>query len=92
MNTNDITERYREDPADPRVLEERRIDAILHVTPAHAPPNEALIKLIAQAVNQSRDPRVKSKYLNRYPNQKAYPTQKPYPNQKPYPKSTKPKP
>jgi hypothetical protein len=59
MNTNDITERYREDPADPRVLEERRIDAILHVTPAHAPPNEALIKLIAQAVNQSRDPRVK---------------------------------
>jgi len=59
MNTNDITERYREDPADPRVLEERRIDAILHVTPANAPPNEALIKLIAQAVNQSRDPRVK---------------------------------
>ena len=62
MNTNDITERYREDPNDPRVLEERRIDAIIHVTPADQPPNKALFNLITQAVNQSRDPRIRSEY------------------------------
>ena len=62
MNTSDITERYREDPNDPRVLEERRIDCILHVTPAGSPPNKALFKLINQAVNQSKDPRVQSEY------------------------------
>jgi len=62
VNTNDITERYREDPNDPRVLEGRRIDAIIHVTPANHSPNKALFNLITQAINQSRDPRIRSKY------------------------------
>jgi hypothetical protein len=59
VNTNDITERYREDPNDPRVLEGRRIDAIIHVTPANESPNKALFSLITQAINQSRDPRIR---------------------------------
>lgn len=59
MNTNDITERYREDPNDPRVLEERRIDAIIHVTPADRPRNEALFNLVTRAVNNSKDPRIR---------------------------------
>jgi len=59
LNTNDITERYREDPADPRVLEERRIDAIIHVTPANQPPSQAIFKLISQALNQSKDQRIR---------------------------------
>ena len=63
MNIQDITERYREDPEDPRVLANRKIDAIIHVTPANQKPDMALFKLIRMAVNKSKDPCIKSKNL-----------------------------
>jgi len=59
MNIQDITERYREDPEDPRVLANRKIDAIIHVTPANQKPDMALFKLIRMAVNKSKDPCIK---------------------------------
>jgi len=62
MNIQDITERYREDPEDPRVLANRKIDAIIHVTPANQKPDMALFKLIRMAVNKSKDPCIKSKH------------------------------
>ena len=64
MNIQDITERYREDPEDPRVLANRKIDAIIHVTPANQKPDMALFKLIRMAVNKSKDPCIKSKHYS----------------------------
>ena len=61
MNIQDITERYREDPADVRILRDRKIDAIIHVTPADEKPDLALFDLIKTAVNKSKDPCIKSK-------------------------------
>lgn len=59
MNIQDITERYREDPADIRLLHERKIDAIIHVTPASEKPDHKLFELIKNAVNKSKDPCIK---------------------------------
>ena len=63
MNIQDITERYREDPADIRLLHERKIDAIIHVTPANEKPDQKLFELIKNAVNKSKDPCIKSECL-----------------------------
>ena len=63
MNIQDITERYREDPADIRLLHERKIDAIIHVTPANEKPDHKLFELIKNAVNKSKDPCIKSECL-----------------------------
>jgi energy-coupling factor transporter ATP-binding protein EcfA2 len=59
MNINDITERYREDPQDARVLADRKVDVIIHVAAADQEPDMALFELIRKAVMNSKDQAVK---------------------------------
>jgi hypothetical protein len=59
MNINDITNRYCEDPQDPRRLAELKIDAIIHVVSAREKPDMALFNLIKTAVNKSKDDAIK---------------------------------
>jgi hypothetical protein len=59
MTTDDITARYCDLSTDPRVLESRRVHAIVHCTAADQPPNNDLIKLVQAAMAKSKDPRVK---------------------------------
>ena len=61
MNINDITERYREDPQDARVLADRKVDVIIHVAAADQEPDMALFELIRKAVMNSKDQAVKRK-------------------------------
>ena len=62
MNISDITERYREDPQDARVLADRKVDVIIHVASADQKPDMALFDLIKTAVTRSKDQAVKRKY------------------------------
>ena len=62
MNISDITERYREDPQDARVLADRKVDVIIHVASADQKPDMALFDLIKTAVTRSKDQAVKSKF------------------------------
>jgi len=59
MNINDITERYREDPQDARVLADRKVDVIINVASADQKPDMALFELIRKAVMNSKDQAVK---------------------------------
>jgi energy-coupling factor transporter ATP-binding protein EcfA2 len=59
LNAEVITEKYREDPTDPRVLEDRRIDAIICCSPNDQPPNQAIFNVVSQAITQSKDQRVR---------------------------------
>lgn len=61
MNINDITERYREDPQDARVLADRKVDVIINVASADQKPDMALFELIRKAVMNSKDQAVKRK-------------------------------
>ena len=66
MNISDITERYREDPQDARVLADRKVDVIIHVASADQKPDMALFDLIKTAVTRSKDQAVKRKYSRYY--------------------------